>query len=72
MFHFETPHDIVLATGRQITVRNFVKMCLSYAEEEVEWQGKGIEERGITKKYCKVYNGYRVRISVFMSKVDCL
>ena len=49
MFHFETPHDIVLATGRQITVRNFVKMCLSYAEEEVEWQGKGIEERGITK-----------------------
>lgn len=43
------PEDFVLATGRSVTVREFITMAFSEAGIEIVWQGKGLNERGINK-----------------------
>lgn len=43
------PEDFVIATGVQHSVREFVTLAFHYAGIEVEWQGEGLEEKGINK-----------------------
>ena len=43
------PEDFVIATGVQHSVREFATLALHYAGIEVEWQGEGLEEKGINK-----------------------
>lgn len=45
----DTPEDFVIATGVQHSVRDFATLAFHYAGIEIEWQGKGIEEKGINK-----------------------
>ena len=45
----EKPEDFVIATGEQHSVREFCKLAFHYAGIEVEWQGEGLEEKGINK-----------------------
>jgi len=45
-----TPDDYVLATGRTTTIRDFVVMAFRLAGFEIEWKGKGLEEKGIDAK----------------------
>lgn len=49
MLQAEEPDDFVIATGVQHTVREFTTLAFRYAGIELEWQGKGMEERGINK-----------------------
>lgn len=49
MLQAEEPEDFVIATGVQHTVREFTTLAFRYAGIELEWQGKGMEERGIDK-----------------------
>lgn len=49
MLQAEEPDDFVIATGVQHTVREFTTLAFRYAGIELEWQGKGMEERGIDK-----------------------
>jgi len=44
MLQQEDPEDFVIATGRQISVREFVKMALSEAGIEVEFSGQAEKE----------------------------
>ncbi|MBB3205881.1 GDPmannose 4,6-dehydratase [Rhodopirellula rubra] len=44
MLQQETADDFVIATGQQITVREFVKMSASEAGLEIEFSGKGVDE----------------------------
>ena len=44
MLQQETPDDFVIATGKQISVREFVKMSASEAGIELEFSGEGIDE----------------------------
>ncbi|MCM2369220.1 GDP-mannose 4,6-dehydratase [Aporhodopirellula aestuarii] len=44
MLQQETADDFVIATGQQITVREFVKMSAAEAGLEVEFSGEGIDE----------------------------
>ncbi|NYE05897.1 GDPmannose 4,6-dehydratase [Bacillus niacini] len=46
----DTPEDFVIATGEMHTVREFVEIALKHVGIEIEWSGKGIEEKGINKK----------------------
>ena len=46
----DQPDDFVVATGHQISVRNFVELCLEELGIIVEWQGKAINEQAIVKK----------------------
>lgn len=45
----EKPDDYVIATGEQHTVREFATLAFHYAGIELEWEGKGIDEKGIDK-----------------------
>lgn len=45
-----TPEDFVIATGEMHTVREFATLAFKHAGIEVEWQGQGIDEKGINAK----------------------
>ncbi len=49
MLQQEKPDDYVLATGQATTVRSFVEMAFQHVGIELDWQGCGVEERGIDR-----------------------
>lgn len=46
MLQQELPEDFVLATGETHTVREFCELAFKEAGIEIEWCGKGIDEKG--------------------------
>ena len=50
MLQLSKPDDFVLSIGETHTVSEFIEMAFRSAGIEVEWQGSGINERGIDKK----------------------
>src|SRR5262249_17519953 len=46
MLQADEPDTFVLATGRTLTVRDFVTMAFAGADMRIEWSGQGIEETG--------------------------
>jgi GDPmannose 4,6-dehydratase len=44
MLQQEQPDDFVIATGKQISVREFIRMSAREAGIEVEFSGSGVEE----------------------------
>ena len=49
MLQHDKPEDFVIATGVQHTVREFTTLAFHYVGIELEWQGSGIQEKGINK-----------------------
>lgn len=49
MLQAEEPDDFVIATGAQHTVREFTTLAFRYVGIDLEWQGKGLDEKGIDK-----------------------
>lgn len=49
MLQQEIPEDFVIATGVQHTVREFTELAFKEVGLELEWQGSGVEEKGIEK-----------------------
>ncbi len=45
----EKPEDWVIATGEMHTVREFVTLSFKHSGVEIEWQGEGVDEKGIDK-----------------------
>ena len=45
----ETPEDFVIATGEMHSVREFCTLAFREAGIKLEWQGSGVEEKGINK-----------------------
>ena len=45
----DVPDDFVIATGVQHSVREFATLAFHHAGIELEWQGEGLEEKGIDK-----------------------
>jgi GDPmannose 4,6-dehydratase len=45
----QEPADYVVGTGESHTVRDFVERAFHYMGVELEWQGKGEEEKGIVR-----------------------
>jgi GDPmannose 4,6-dehydratase len=48
------PEDFVIATGEQHSVREFAERAAEALGMHLEWQGKGVEERGIDTKSGRV------------------
>ena len=46
--------DLVIGTGTSHTVRQFAELCFAEAGIDVEWTGKGIEEKGVDRRSGKV------------------
>ena len=47
MLQQDQPDDYVLATGEAHSVRDFVELAFSCVGRRIEWQGNGVDERGI-------------------------
>jgi len=54
MLQEDKPSDYVLATGDTHTVREFIEESFAVLGEEIEWNGKGIKEKGIHKSSGKI------------------
>ena len=54
MLQHDTPEDFVIATGVQHTVREFTTLSFAHDGIALEWQGSGLEEKGIDKATGKV------------------
>ena len=50
MLQQEKSDDFILATGKPVKVRDFCNIAFLSAGIEIEWQGSGLEEKGIDKK----------------------
>ena len=50
MLQQDTPDDYVIATGKQVSVREFVEMAFREIGIEIKWRGKGVEEEGLDAK----------------------
>jgi len=48
------PDDYVIATGKQHSVREFCQLAFKELGIDLEWQGEGLQEKGIDKKTGKV------------------
>jgi GDPmannose 4,6-dehydratase len=46
MLQQEQAKDFVLATGRTVTVRDFVNMSFKIVGENIRWEGEGVDEKG--------------------------
>ena len=46
----ETADDYVVATGKMYSIREFIEKCSNYIGMDIEWEGEGINEKGIDKK----------------------
>lgn len=49
MMQQEEADDYVVATGQCYSVREFVEACTPYFGFDIEWQGFGVDERGVDK-----------------------
>lgn len=49
MLQQDVPEDFVIATGVQHSVREFATLAFHHVGIELEWQGEGIDEKGIDK-----------------------
>ncbi len=54
MLQQEKPDDYVVATGIQHTVREFTELAFKYDGIDIEWKGKGLDEKGYCKKTGKM------------------
>lgn len=54
MLQYERPEDFVIATGEMHSVREFITKAFSVVGISVEWQGKGVEEKGICRETGKI------------------
>jgi GDPmannose 4,6-dehydratase len=54
MLQQDKPDDYVLATGETRTVREFVDLTFKQVNIKLNWEGKGIDEKGIDSASDKV------------------
>ncbi|MDP3996404.1 MAG: GDP-mannose 4,6-dehydratase [bacterium] len=50
MLQHDKPDDFILATGECRSVREFVEECGKFFGMDIQWQGKGTEEKGVDAK----------------------
>lgn len=54
MLQYPYADDYVIATGEQHSVRDFCTLAFKEINMEIEWQGEGLNEKGIDKKSGKI------------------
>jgi GDPmannose 4,6-dehydratase len=50
MLQYDVPEDFVIATGEMHSVREFCSLAFHEVGIEIEWQGRGLNEKGVCKK----------------------
>lgn len=70
MLQQQEADDFVIATGKQISVREFVKLSATYAGFELEFRGEGIEESAFVSKITNPDVAIGIKIGQTVVKVD--
>lgn len=47
MLQQDKPSDLVIATGKSYTVRDFVELAFKQVNIQIKWTGEGVDEKGI-------------------------
>lgn len=50
IMQYDKPDDFVLATGETHSVREFIELAFKQVERDIEWKGKGVDEKGLDAK----------------------
>jgi GDPmannose 4,6-dehydratase len=69
MLQQDTPEDFVIATGKQISVREFVRMSAAYAGITLEFSGEGLNEVATVTAVCGT-DAPGVKVGDVLVKVD--
>jgi GDPmannose 4,6-dehydratase len=69
MLQQEKPDDYVVGTGTSHSVRDFLKNSFEYAGIEIEWKGKGSNEKAIVKSCSSAHQG-RLRPGQVLIEID--
>ena len=64
----EKPEDWVIASGKSISVRDFIRMSFRYIGVELEFRGKGLDEKGFVKNCSN--SKYKLEIGKEVIQVD--
>jgi GDPmannose 4,6-dehydratase len=51
MLQQDNPEDYVIATGETHSVREFVSPAFAHAGIEIEWRGRGADEKGVVRSF---------------------
>ncbi len=71
MLQQERPEDFVIGTGESHTVREFVEVAFKYAGVEIEWKGKGTEEKGIIRSLSRsISTGANLKPGSVLVEID--
>ena len=70
MLQQETAEDFVIATGKQISVRDFVTLSAKEAGIELEFSGEGVEETAMVISVADSENTPGVKVGDVIVKVD--
>jgi len=54
MLQQDEPEDFAIATGKQFSVREFVEIAAAHVDMHIEWQGEGLDEKGIDRNAGRV------------------
>jgi len=54
MLQQDAPSDIVIATGEQHSVKNFCELSFRELDIDIQWYGRGMNEKGINEKTGKI------------------
>lgn len=68
MLQQDKPEDFVIATGKTTEVREFARMAFHEAGIEIEFKGKGVNEKGIVKNVVENKNSKLIPIKNFVKK----
>ncbi len=70
MLQQDHPEDFVIATGKQISVREFVRMSAAEAGLELEFKGTGVEETATVKAITDPTKAPAVKVGDVIVRVD--
>jgi GDPmannose 4,6-dehydratase len=70
MLQQDEPEDFVIATGSQQSVRQLCTLAFAQAGIELDWQGSGVEERGVARTVKPAEDSVHVRPGDVVVRVD--
>jgi len=56
MLQQDEPDDYVVGTGEAHSVRDFLETALAYIGINLEWQGEGLEKKGVISSFSSSFN----------------
>ena len=69
IMQYKKPEDFVIATGKQYTVRDFVKKCFKYFKIEIKFFGSGLNEKAKIISLPK-NNNFKKKIGDIVLEID--